>query len=293
LPFLTSEPNLKQALDTAEARLKAAGVQSPIPEALMLLEAAVGVERSTLLTQLDRPLSVPEGARLSELLRRRVAREPLQHILGEAHFFGLKLAVTTSVLVPRPETERLVELVLAELRAEAGTSGAGERLTVLDVGCGSGAIALALKAERPDLEVWASDLSAEALTVARANAQALALDVTFRRSDLLAEASVAAAAARCAVLVSNPPYLPEADRELLPQEVRADPEMALFAGEDGLDVARRLLQQAAELLRPGALLALELDERNVDKLSATMLTFTDVRVESDLAGRRRFLLARR
>lgn len=293
MPFLTSEPNLKQALDTAEARLKAAGVQSPIPEALMLLEAAVGVERSTLLTQLDRPLSVPEGARLSELLRRRVAREPLQHILGEAHFFGLKLAVTTSVLVPRPETERLVELVLAELRAEAGTSGAGERLTVLDVGCGSGAIALALKAERPDLEVWASDLSAEALTVARANAQALALDVTFRRSDLLAEASVAAAAARCAVLVSNPPYLPEADRELLPQEVRADPEMALFAGEDGLDVARRLLQQAAELLRPGALLALELDERNVDKLSATMLTFTDVRVESDLAGRRRFLLARR
>ncbi len=276
---------LKEALAAAERRLAAAGVASPRAEALLLLEAAVGVDRTSLLTQLDRPLLGGEGAALAELLRRRVTREPLQHVLGEAPFYGLMLAVSGDVLVPRPETERLVEIVLEELGSQVGT--------VLDVGCGSGAIALALKAERPDLDVWASDVSGPALAVARANAERLALAVTFRRSDLLADAEVATAAASCVALVSNPPYLPESDRELVPIEVRSEPEVALYAGADGLDVARRLVRQARNLLAPRALLALELDERNVAELASSMRDFASVRLESDLTGRQRFLIAKR
>lgn len=276
---------LSEALAAAERRLAAAGVASPRAEALLLLEAAVGVDRSSLLSQLDRPLLPGEGAALAELLRRRVTREPLQHILGEAPFYGLTLAVSEDVLIPRPETERLVEIVLSEL---AGASG-----TVLDVGCGSGAIALALKSERPDLDVWATDVSGAALSVARANAERLGLAVTFRRSDLLADSEVARAAARCVALVSNPPYLPESDRLQVPQEVRADPEVALFAGSDGLDVARRLARQARGLLPPRALFALELDERNVAELAAGLRDFESVAFASDLAGRQRFIVARR
>lgn len=276
---------LKEALSAAERRLAAAGVASPRAEALLLLEAAVGVERVSLLSQLDRPLLDGEGAALAELLRRRVTREPLQHVLGEAPFYGLMLSVSEEVLVPRPETERLVEMVLEELDGETGT--------VLDVGCGSGAIALALKAERPDLEVWASDVSGPALAVARANAERLGLGVTFRRSDLLADAEVARIAAGCVALVSNPPYLPDSDRELVPAEVRCEPEVALYGGVDGLDVARKLLRQARNLLAPRALLALELDERNAAVLQASMHDFSSVRLESDLTGRQRFVIARR
>lgn len=276
---------LKEALSAAERRLEAAGVASPRAEAFLLLEAAVGVDRTSLLTQLDRPLLAGEGAALAELLRRRVTREPLQHVLGEAPFYGLMLSVSGDVLVPRPETERLVEIVLEELTGETGTA--------LDVGCGSGAIALALKVERPDLDVWASDISGPALAVARSNAQRLGLDVTFRRSDLLADAEVARAAAGCVALVSNPPYLPESDRALVPIEVRSEPEVALYAGEDGLDVARKLLKQARSLLAPRALFALELDERNAAALAASMRDFTDVRLECDLVGRQRFVIARR
>lgn len=276
---------LNEALAAAERRLAAAGVASPRAEALLLLEAAVGVDRISLLTQLDRPLLPGEGAALAELLRRRVTREPLQHILGEAPFYGLMLAVTEDVLVPRPETERLVEIVLTELAGESGT--------VLDVGCGSGAIALALKSERPDLDVWATDVSGAALSVARANAERLGLEVTFRRSDLLADSEVATAAAHCVALVSNPPYLPESDRLQVPLEVRSEPELALFAGADGLEVARRLARQARGLLPPRALFALELDERNVAELATGLRDFGSVAFASDLTGRRRFVVARR
>lgn len=269
-----------------ERRLAAAGVASPAAEALVLLEAATGVDRLVLLTQPDRPLDDAARLRLAELLHRRLAREPLQHVIGFAPFYGLELAVSPAVLVPRPETERLVELVLEALADRPPG-------LVLDVGTGSGAIALALKAERDDLEVWGSDVSAEALSVARENARRLGLDVTLRRSDLLADADVAAAAARCAALVSNPPYLPLSDREHLPPEVRADPQLALFAGTDGLDVARRLVAQAERLMPLGALLALELDPRNVERLEARLRAWREVRLERDLTGRVRFVLARR
>lgn len=243
-------------------------------------------------------MSDEERTSLADMLRRRLMHEPLQHVTGSAPFYGLELAVSPAVLVPRPETERLVELVLGELAERAGEAAqdgpaGAEPATVLDVGTGSGAIALALKAERPELEVWASDVSATALPVAIENARLLGLDVRFRRSDLLADAEIAAVAARAAVVVANLPYLPDSDEPSLPPEVKRDPPQALFGGEDGLDLAERLRLQAQRIMLPGALLALELDERNAQVFAARLVGWRGVRLESDLLGRRRFVLARR
>lgn len=263
---------------------------SPEADALLLLEAALGVDRSTLLLQPDRPLDPAARARLAEMLRRRVAREPLQHILGWAPFYGLELAVSPSVLIPRPETERLVELVLSALRQRPEGAGAP---VVLDVGCGSGAIALSVKAEWPSAEVWGGDSSAEAVALSRRNATELGLEVTFRLSDLLADPDVAAVAARSDVLVANLPYLPEGDRDQLPPEVRADPASALFGGIDGLAVANRLVWQAEQLMPKGALLALELDPRNARQMLANLRAWRSASLGSDLTGRTRFVLAQR
>lgn len=273
-------------------RLTAAGVPSPQADAMLLLEGALGVDRQTLLLQPDRPVSPEAGARLADMLRRRVAREPLQLILGQTNFYGLDLAVTPGVLVPRPETERLVELVLQELRTGAALLADGAP-TVLDVGTGTGAVALAIKAELPSARVWGSDVTPEAVSLAKRNAATLGLEVSFRLSDLLADPDVAYMAAHCSALVSNPPYLPDSDRKQLPPEVNMDPGTALFAGADGLDVARRLAWQTYKVLPSGALLALELDPRNVHKFASLLVGWKDVRVESDLGGRARFVLARR
>jgi release factor glutamine methyltransferase len=192
------------------------------------------------------------------------------------------------VLIPRPETERLVQIVLEELRGDPGPPP-----LLLDVGCGTGAIALALKAELPAATVWGSDIDARAVALARSNAASLGLDVTFRLSDLLSDPDVARVAANCTAMVSNPPYLPASDAGQLPPELKAEPDAALFGGNDGLAVARRLLDQAAQLLPAGALLALELDPRNVAQLQGRLLAWRSVRVEADLTGRQRFLVARR
>ncbi|HKI57796.1 MAG TPA: peptide chain release factor N(5)-glutamine methyltransferase [Trueperaceae bacterium] len=268
----------------AVRRLRAAGVDSAEAEAMTLLEAVTGLDRGELLLVPDRRLSEEERLRLLELLRRRAAREPLQHILGRAPFYGLELEVDASVLVPRPETERLVELVLEKLRGREAPS-------VLDIGTGTGAIALAVKAERPDASVMAADVSPAAVTLARRNAERLRLAVRVRRSDLLAEAEVAAFAAGCDALVANLPYLPAGDAAGLQPEARRDPPGALFAGEDGLRYARRLLDQAYRLLPGGALLALELDPRNVRLAAAAARAWRSAGVEVDLAGRERFLTA--
>lgn len=267
-------------------RLEAAGVDGAGSEALTLLEAATGLERGDLLLRPERCLEPGERQGLLEALRRRVAREPLQHILGRAPFYGLELAVDGTVLVPRPETERLVELVLERLRP-------CEAPRVLDVGTGSGAVALAVKAERPDAEVMASDVAAEAVRMARRNAAALGLDVRVVRSDLLAQGTVAGFAAGCDALVANLPYLPAGDAATLQAEARQDPALALFGGGDGLDVVRRLLAQASRVLRSGALLALELDPRNLELAERELVGWRATCRAADLAGRERFLLARR
>jgi release factor glutamine methyltransferase len=278
-----------QAARSVRARLEAAGVASVDAETAWLLEAATGLTRAEQVLERDRELAPDEAARLEGWLRRREAREPLQLVLGVAPFFGLEVQVRPGVLVPRPETERLVERALEDLREVVAPR-------IHDVGTGSGAVALALAASRPDARVTASDVDTTAVMVARANATALGLPITVWTSDLLDAPDVRRAAAEAHLLVANLPYLPEGDRGRLPPEVAYDPPEALFGGADGLDLARRLAAQAAPLLRPGATLWLELDPRNAEVFAEELEAderWRELRVEADLNGRWRFLRARR
>ena len=275
-----------EALEYAASRLEEAGLEHPEREASALLEELLGVSRSELLLSRTRTLSTDELAWFRTWLERRAAREPLQHVVGVAHFYDLKLSVSPDVLVPRPETERLVELGLEAVRNVLEPN-------ILDVGTGSGAVALALKAERPDAAVWATDLSEKALEVAFRNADRLNLNVTFVRADLLADPTVQAFAERADLLITNLPYLPEADAAWLSPEVQRDPASALFSGRDGLGHARRLLEQAATLLKPGATCLLELDPRNVRQAEIEVGGWAEVVVLPDLVGRERFLKLKR
>lgn len=266
-------------------RLTRAGVPSPDAESWQLLEAVTGTSKTELMIA-PRKLDTDEQRRLGEWIGRRGLREPLQLITGRSHFYGLDLAAETGVLIPRPETERLVELTLEAIAAIPDP-------LVLDVGTGSGAIALAVKSERPDARVMATDISADALDLSRRNAHDLGLEVESLVSDLLASPEVKAFARRAHVLVSNPPYLPEPDRLSPEPEVRWEPEEALYAGEDGLAVFRKLLPQAYEALEPGALMLLELDPRNVYEAEDEADDWQSAKVYSDLVGRPRILALRR
>ena len=204
----------------------------------------------------------------------------MQHLLGSVDWGGVTLHVSPAALIPRPETEVLLQLALDAL---SGLSAPA----VLDVGTGSGALALGLAAARPDARVSASDVSAGALALARKNADANGLAVNFLHADLLEGVS-----GRYDLIVSNPPYLPESDRQEAQPEVRHDPDLALYSGPDGLSLARRLVAQAPGHLTPGGQLILELDPRNVDVLAGEMRPAGwAAEVEVDLAGRRRFLSA--
>lgn len=274
-------------LGAVTTRLEAAGIDSAGTEAGLLLEAVSGTPRLQL--PLDgEPLSDSQLERLEGWVRRREQREPLQLILGSTQFRGLELRTAPGVLIPRPETELLVEKALARL---AGTAAP----RIVDVGCGSGAISLALAHERPDAVVTGTDISPAALALAARNAQRLGLHLELLESDLLTAPAVRKAARVAHLIVSNPPYLPAADMHTAFPEVLAEPAEALYSGPDGLETFRRLLEQAGELLQPGAALLVELDPRNVRLAAAAAsprLWFPGS-VTADLAGRDRFLLFER
>ena len=271
---------LAKALEMLATQLTAVST-SATSEAYLLLEALTGLSRSELLLR-QRSLTPAEAARLQRWLERRLAREPLQHITGTAHFYGLELSVSPDVLIPRPETERLVELALTELRGQPSPR-------VLDVGTGSGAVALAILHERPDAVVLASDISAAALRLACSNAERCGLELSVCRSDLLGAARVQTFARELDVLVANLPYLPASDALTVSPEVARDPALALYSGADGLNLTRRLLNEAFTLLAPGTRCLLELDPRNVRRAAALAGAWASVDVIADLVGRKRFL----
>jgi release factor glutamine methyltransferase len=270
---------VRDALDSAVVAIGAAGSDTPRLDAELLLGHALGVDRAALAMAPEREVAGPAVRVFQDLVRRRAAgREPVAYLLGRRGFRRLDLEVDARVLVPRPETELLVEAALG--------LPAGAR--VVDVGTGSGAVALALKDERPDLDVLATDVSDEALAVARANARRLGLDVAFRRADLLDGVGAVDA------VVSNPPYVADADRALLPPEVaRHEPAVALFGGPDGLDVVRRLVRHAGA--SPARLLALEVGQGQAPAVAglARAAGFDDVEVRRDLAGIERVMVGRR
>ena len=279
---ITGSPTVAQLQAQLIRRLLAAGIDSPLPEARALLTHVLRLDWSGLVLAGSRLLTPAETAQLEALTLRRLAREPLQHLLGSVDWGGVTLHVSPAALIPRPETEVLLELALAALNGRTAPA-------VLDVGTGSGALALGLAAARPDARVSASDVSAGALALARKNADANGLAVNFLHADLLEGVS-----GRYDLIVSNPPYLPESDRQEAQPEVRHDPELALYSGPDGLSLARRLVAQAPGHLTPGGRLILELDPRNVDVLAGEMrLAGWAAEVEVDLAGWRRFIVAGR
>jgi release factor glutamine methyltransferase len=266
------------------AYLDERGFESGRLNAELLLAGALGMRRLDLYLQFDRPLRPAELAAYKERLRRRLAHEPLQYIEGEAAFRGLTLKVDGRVLIPRPETEQLVALVL-ELASPGGS--------VLDIGTGSGAIALSLAAEGEFARVVATDASPAALELAAENAAAAGVTLELRRGDLFAPVR----GERFDAVVSNPPYVALRDASTLEPQVRDwEPHDALFGGEDGLEVVRRLIADAPAHLEPAGLLALELGSEQIASVAALLRAqagWEGVEARRDHAGRDRFITARR
>lgn len=257
-------------------------------DAETLLLHTLGIPRTTLLAYPSRILSAGEQAAFEAAITRRYDSEPIQYITGEQEFYGLALKVTPDVLIPRPETELLVEAVLSRLGPDAGRA-----VGIADVGTGSGAIAIALAVHLPQARVTAVDLSEAALAVARGNAvrHHVADRIQFLRSDLLAGVNPATV---FDAVVSNPPYVPESDRAMLHPEVRDhEPALALFAGDSGLAVYRRLIPQAERMLKPGGLLALEIGHGQSDAVASLLEGWSPVKVLLDLQQIPRVVLANR
>jgi len=262
---------IREALESAVIALTAARCATPRLDAEVLLAHVLGVDRAALILHPDRALAPSEARAFMDAARRRREREPVAYITGTKGFRHLELAVDRRVLIPRPETEHLVE---AALDLPPGTR-------VVDVGTGSGAIALALKSERPDLHVLATDVSPDALAVARANAERLGLDVTFVEGDLLAGVEADA-------VVSNPPYVGE-DETVMPEVARYEPRVAVFAAGEGFAVIRRLVAA------PVAFMALEIAGHQGDAVESLLRAagFANVERVRDLAGIERVVVGRR
>jgi release factor glutamine methyltransferase len=290
-------PTLALALADAVARLRAshdpARAEASRSDAEELLSRLLGIGRGDLRLAFGQTLDAAQAATLERWLARRMAGEPVQYVTGRAAFRDLDLAVTPAVLIPRPETEGLVEAVLEVLAAEH------MRWThprVLDLGTGSGAIALALASEHPDARVTATDASDAALAVALLNAEALGLTARVRFADGDWFDAVPPDE-RFEVVVSNPPYVGEQERDRLPADVRDhEPAMALFADEEGLADVRAILDAAPRQLVARGLLALELSESHAEHVATSLEGAHDwehVELRRDLSGRPRVLLARR
>lgn len=278
---------LRMILWSAEY-LKNKGVETGRLDAEWLLAAALGVDRLQLYLKYDRPLSSEEREAFKPLLRRRAGREPLQYIIGRTGFRELELKTDPRVLIPRPETEVLVQEVLDW--ASAGAE------SVWDMGTGAGAVALSLAAEGTWTRLVATDVSPEALSVAADNAERYDLGghVEFREGSLFEPLEEGE---RFDVIVSNPPYIAEGEKGELQPEVRDwEPSEALFAGEDGLDVIRQLVAGAPNHLVSGGLLALECGLGQAEGIAADVQAtgaFGAVRIRADLTGRPRFVTAER
>ncbi len=286
-----------EALRAAVALLRDEGAsRSPRLDAELLLARALGVTRAELFREPDREVTADEAAEFQTLLSRRLAREPVAYILGHRAFRTIDLEVTPEVLIPRPETETLVEVALEALREMpiAGPDPEDEPLAI-DVGTGSGCVALALAAEDPFVRLVATDVEPGALAVARGNAARLGLvrRVEFVLSDLFADVGERP----FDLVVSNPPYIPADEYVALEPNVRDyEPRRALYGGVDGLDFYRRLVPGAALLLRPGGTLAMEVGAGQADAVAAIVeaaRAYETPALRDDLAGVPRVVYTRR
>jgi release factor glutamine methyltransferase len=294
---------LKQALDKAMRGLDENAVGSPRMNAEVLLMFTLGCDRAYLYAHPERELTADEILQYEEVLAERSRGVPSQYLTGHQEFWGLDLIVTPAVLIPRPETEHVVETVLELARSgrehAASTSLAGkhryprDRLRIVDVGTGSGCIALALARELPNAEVLAADISPEALEIARINAARLELAdrVEFFASDLLACVPVQQG---FDFVVSNPPYVGQSEADKVQREVKKfEPAEAVFAGVEGLDLIARLIPQAHESSKADGWLIMEIGYTQEEKVRGLLTEWTEVRTIPDLRGIPRVIAARK
>jgi release factor glutamine methyltransferase len=280
---------LRQAITNAAAELAANPhlTEHAHRDAELLLLHTLQISRVTLIAHPDRDLSADQHSLYQIAISRRLQLEPVQYITGKQEFYGLHLHVSPAVLIPRPETEHLVEAVLALLPNN-------QPLKLADIGTGSGAIAIALAVHLPLAQITALDLSTKALAVAASNAREhnVANRIDFLESDLLA--AVGQPTETFDAIVSNPPYIPEADRPTLHPQVREhEPSSALFAGETGLDIYRRLIPQALSALKPNGLLALEIGHGQREPITRLLAGWNDISFVNDLQQIPRVALARK
>lgn len=276
---------LLEVLQSSTDYFKKRKIDNPRLNAEHLLAHVLGRKRLELYLQFERDLAESELTPLRQLVRRRGEGEPLQHLLGTVEFCGHTFAIDKRAMIPRPETEELVELAIADCGVPIGD------YRILDVGTGSGVIALSLAATFPDAEIHAVDVSEEALQLARENAERLGLSerVQFTKGNLLENL-----VERFDLIVANLPYIAMQDRQSLSREVLHDPEIALFAGERGDELIRELIDQAPARLCPGGWLALELGIGQSEPLLELLARkkYNDIAPKSDYSGTPRFVFAR-
>jgi release factor glutamine methyltransferase len=290
--------DVRTALKRGIAQLREADVPSFTLAAELLLLHTLGKERTWLYAHPEESISEADAQRFESLLMRRAAGEPTQHLTGKQEFWGLEFEVTPDVLIPRPETEHVIEVALdrlaaREIRAGRKQTRTGEGLHIIDVGAGSGCIAVALAKELPAARILATDVSAAALGIARRNAgrHAVADRIIFLQVNLLAPL-----AGKYDLVVSNPPYIGRKEKESLMREVRDhEPEIALYGGEEGYELYADLIAQAARTVIRGGLLVLELGHNSLPAVQPLLdlPRWTNVAVTNDLAGIPRVIAAER
>ena len=274
-----------EVLQSTTGYFQKRNIDSPRLNAEHLLAHVLGRKRIDLYLEFERRLPESELRPLRELVKRRGSGEPLQHLLGTVEFCGRTFRCDKRALVPRPETEQLIELLITHFKSEIADS------RMIDVGTGSGIIALTLAAEFPKAEIVGADISEDALMLARENAERLGLAdrVHFLQSNLLESVQT-----HFNLIVANLPYVSTEDRHNLSREVLHDPEVALFAGARGDELVRQLIGQASSWLRPGGMLAMEIGIGQSEALVAALAekNYRDISTEKDYSGVIRFLFAR-
>src|SRR5436309_6881729 len=271
--------SLRDALTTAIDRLTAARVPSPRMNAELLLRFTLDCDRAYLYGHPERELTTEEQTRYEEALAQRARGIPAQYITGHQEFWGMDFIVNPAVLIPRSETEHVIETVLQLVN---GGRASSPGMRIVDVGTGSGCIALALAKELPEAEIHATDISPLALEVARANAARLQLQdrIQFHETDLLKDT-----AGDFDLVISNPPYVGESEEDQVQFEVRKfEPRTAVFAGNKGTEVIERLIPQARSVLRPGGWLVLEISGTIAEQVRSLLQGWDDLHVIADLQG---------
>lgn len=280
---MTETKTLLEVLQSTTAYFARYEVESPRLNAEHLIAHVLGLTRMELYLEFERKLAETELAPLRELVKRRAQGEPLQHLLGTVEFCGETFLIDKRAMVPRPETEQLVELLQSRIEDRESK--------IVDVGTGSGVIGLSLAAEFPEAKVCATDVSEDALALARENAERLGLAdrVRFEKGDLLENLPE-----RFDLIVANLPYIAMQDRQSLSREVLHDPEVALFAGPSGDELVRRLIERAPSHLNPGGLLALEIGSNQAEGVAEFLRqkNYHDIEAKTDYSGISRFVVAR-